>query len=374
MCLVLFVNTPDSGGGGGITLQTNGTNNGSQLILNLKQGTNITLTDDGVGGITITSSGGGSSAWGSITGTLSSQTDLQTALDSKVNSISGILTTPELTSVNFNAANPATPGATRVELFARERAGRPRLQMMDDDGTVNQVQGYLGSIVKRQVKVATGATLLTTVGLPAAPTASGTATAVSFASTNLCTRAPRLGYLSAATAASLAGVRTTNGSTQAYIRAGRGFDVTIQFSIIATVSDRQLYAGLAPGTTTFNTGNPSNALNSIMLGMDSTDTNLQIMHNDGTGSCTKIDLGASFPAPTINQDFYELRLYQAPGSLNVGYYVENLHNGNKADGLLSTDLPALDQGLTVQLALSNGATASAVQIALTSIDVEQQLN
>ena len=47
------------GGGSSILLQTDGVNNGSQSILNLKEGTNITLTDDGVGGVTIDASGGG---------------------------------------------------------------------------------------------------------------------------------------------------------------------------------------------------------------------------------------------------------------------------------------------------------------------------
>jgi len=47
------------GSGASITLKTNGTNNGSQSILNLKSGTNVTLTDDGSGGITIASSGSG---------------------------------------------------------------------------------------------------------------------------------------------------------------------------------------------------------------------------------------------------------------------------------------------------------------------------
>jgi len=42
------------GGGTTVTLKTNGTTNGSQTVLNLKNGTNITITDDGVGGITIT--------------------------------------------------------------------------------------------------------------------------------------------------------------------------------------------------------------------------------------------------------------------------------------------------------------------------------
>jgi len=47
------------GGGSSILLQTDDINNGSQTILNLKEGTNITLTDDGVGGVTIDASGSG---------------------------------------------------------------------------------------------------------------------------------------------------------------------------------------------------------------------------------------------------------------------------------------------------------------------------
>lgn len=43
----------------GITLKTNGTNNGSQTILNLKNGTGITVADDGAGGIIFTATGAG---------------------------------------------------------------------------------------------------------------------------------------------------------------------------------------------------------------------------------------------------------------------------------------------------------------------------
>lgn len=46
-------------GGSSITLQTNGTPNGDQTLLNLKQGSNVTITDDGLGGVTINSTGGG---------------------------------------------------------------------------------------------------------------------------------------------------------------------------------------------------------------------------------------------------------------------------------------------------------------------------
>lgn len=52
-------NVSITGSGGGATLQTNGVDNGSQSLLNLKNGSNVTITDDGVGGITIAATGGG---------------------------------------------------------------------------------------------------------------------------------------------------------------------------------------------------------------------------------------------------------------------------------------------------------------------------
>jgi len=80
-------------GGGGITLKVNGTDNAVQNVLNLVQGSNVTITDLGNGSVRIdaTGGGGGSVNWGSIGGTLSAQTDLQTALDGKASD--GELTT-----------------------------------------------------------------------------------------------------------------------------------------------------------------------------------------------------------------------------------------------------------------------------------------
>ena len=49
------------GGGSGLSLEVNGTPNTDQSLLNLISGTNITLTDNGVGGVTIDATGGGGS-------------------------------------------------------------------------------------------------------------------------------------------------------------------------------------------------------------------------------------------------------------------------------------------------------------------------
>ena len=89
-----------SGGGGSVPsallLKVNGVNNVVQNILDLVEGTGINITDNGDGSVTITNTGGGggSVAWGSIVGTLSSQTDLQDALDLKadISSLAAVAT------------------------------------------------------------------------------------------------------------------------------------------------------------------------------------------------------------------------------------------------------------------------------------------
>lgn len=49
----ITITSTGGGGGGSITLETNSVLNGSQTLLNLVQGSNITITDDGAGNITI---------------------------------------------------------------------------------------------------------------------------------------------------------------------------------------------------------------------------------------------------------------------------------------------------------------------------------
>jgi len=60
-----------TGGGSGITLKTNGTDNGSQTILNLQAGTGIALTDNGTGQVLVENTG----ASGDVVGPASSVDD-----------------------------------------------------------------------------------------------------------------------------------------------------------------------------------------------------------------------------------------------------------------------------------------------------------
>jgi hypothetical protein len=96
----------------------NGVTSAIQTQLNAKQGT-ITLTTTGTSGASTLVgntlnipqySGGGGTTWGSITGTLSSQTDLQTALDGKVDENTAI-TASTKTKITYDAKGLVTAGA-----------------------------------------------------------------------------------------------------------------------------------------------------------------------------------------------------------------------------------------------------------------------
>jgi hypothetical protein len=97
----------------------NGVTSAIQTQLNTKQST-LSLTTTGTSGaatligstlnIPQYSGGGGSTTWGSITGTLSSQTDLQTALDGKVDENAAI-TASTKTKITYDSKGLVTAGS-----------------------------------------------------------------------------------------------------------------------------------------------------------------------------------------------------------------------------------------------------------------------
>jgi hypothetical protein len=95
----------------------NGVTSAIQTQLNAKQGS-LTLTTTGTSGastlvgntLNIPQYSGGGTTWGSITGTLSNQTDLQTALDGKVDENASI-TGDTKTKITYDAKGLVTAGA-----------------------------------------------------------------------------------------------------------------------------------------------------------------------------------------------------------------------------------------------------------------------
>lgn len=83
---------------------------------------------------------------------------------------------------------------------------------------------------------------------------------------------------------------------------------------------------------------PSALANELVgIALDSGDANLQLIHNDGVGVCTKIDLGAAF-ARAANM-VVQLDLdFRTPGEID--YTVTRLDAAGSVSGTLTTDIPA----------------------------------
>ncbi|CAB4158353.1 hypothetical protein UFOVP699_3 [uncultured Caudovirales phage] len=196
-------------------------------------------------------------------------------------------------------------------------------------------------------------TVVTDGGLTASATASTLAQSV--ASTNFASKQIRLRYY--ATVVSTGRYTGLRGSALLWFLGG-GFRFVCDFNVSDTAfsSSCQQFYGMAGQTTDLGYGGVSlvqvsTLTNLIGVGSDAADTNLQIIHNDATGTATKIDLGAGFPANrtagAAMTTMYSVMLYNAPASENVIYKVTNNETGAIAQGVITTDLPATSQGLNL---------------------------
>lgn len=270
-----------------------------------------------------------------------------------------------------SAATPATPAIGNITLFGRTLAGGEMLAAEDSAGMVTALQPFIGrNKIAMWTPQGNSTVTATSIGLAPPGTQGGTA-ARNVATTNMLTATRRIGSLSAATAGSFTGFRA--GAFQ-FFRGNSpgmgGFRFVARWgcSDAASVAGARTFVGMAPATVT--AANPSSLTNLIGVGTDDTDSNLQIIFNDGSGVATKISLGANFPDHTLSADLYELAMYCAPNSGTVGVQVTRLNTGDTYSATLDTNLPVTNTLLGPQFMRSNGPTALAVSIDLVSLYIE----
>ena len=192
-------------------------------------------------------------------------------------------------------------------------------------------------------------TEVTSGGVTISTTASVIARSV--ASTNYATKQVRKGFYGSVVSA---GRYTGTRGTALLWFIGGGFKYACDFYISDTAFGsgcRQFYGlqGSTADLTYSDTVLVSSLINCIGVGSDSADANLQVFYNDATGTASKIDLGANFPANrsagSALTTVYSVEIYNAPASTSVLYRVINKETGSVAQGTLTTDLPATTQGL-----------------------------
>lgn len=264
---------------------------------------------------------------------------------------------------NTNAA-PAAPSAG-VKLYAQDVAGRPMLATVGPAGAAIPVMPSLGH---HNFVLWSPPANNATMGVlgSAAVTATGTATARAFATTSLVTASKRVGYVSAATAAAVGGVRSPQLAFWRGNAAGLGgFTFVMRFAVsdAVLVTTGRTFCGLNNGGAPTDV-DPSTLTNIIGVGANAGDTTLQL-YAAGSSAQARTSLGASFPINGgTNNEIYEVAFYAPPHGSTISYRVTRLSTGDVATGTVSAAASLLGNtlGLAAQLWRSNGSTAAAVGI------------
>lgn len=192
----------------------------------------------------------------------------------------------------------------------------------------------------------------------------GTATAVSVSSGVILNRKIRT-RIAVSTPAANGICSYRSASATHFIGAGLRFVFSFGVTDSAYNSGARQFYGLTASTvalTISSTALVEQLVNVIGIGSDALDTNLQIFYNDGTGTCTKIDLGSNFPANRTAGlalgDFYMFELYNPNGSSTVFYRATSLQNSTTIEGSINTNIPDITTALTMQACRTSGASSN----------------
>ena len=143
---------------------------------------------------------------------------------------------------------------------------------------------------------------------------------------------------------------------------------------VATATNRA-FCGLTVNSAAPTDVEPSTQTLAVGMGWDAADANIQMMCNDALGTCTKVDLGASFAVPTADRAaLYRLEMFSPKGTAqSVQWRVTDLVSGAGAQGMQTTDLPAATLLLVPRGWMSVGGTSSVIGFSLTSVYVDPLL-
>lgn len=116
--------------------------------------------------------------------------------------------------------------------------------------------------------------------------------------------------------------------------------------------------------------NPSSLIDFIGFGVDDSDSNLQFMHNDGSGTATKVDMGSNFAMQANN--CYTFMIWNFYGSSDVYISILNLRNNAAFSATTNTDLPAITVGLAPHIWSGNRATINNIAAKFSYYTIQRQ--
>lgn len=201
-------------------------------------------------------------------------------------------------------------------------------------------------------------------------TTQGTATAVttSGAAATYALRLSRNACLTSAVAGNSATIRAGG------LAAGLNFGGGLRYDMVWTTGlpspNWRWFCGVNGAPTT--NVNPDTFVTCFGVGRSlAAQANVQLMHNDGAGTCTLTDLGANFPAATADIA-YRLQLWSAAG-VDYIWQLTNLSTGALAHGLANLNVPDPTLGPIWCMYCNNNTDAQAVSLHFASVRAWQSL-
>jgi hypothetical protein len=251
----------------------------------------------------------------------------------------------------------ATPTAG-LNVFSRARGGFDAPAWKDAQAQEHMAFPYALSWHVWQPNGAS--TTVSTVG--AGITAIGTATAANFAVTNILTQARRISYISAATAGSFGGLRSSGGAQywRSNVAGAGGWWFLMRFGFgVAMPAGCRWLAGMYSSTTNPTNVEPDTLLNVCGVMKGAADTNVQFFTNDGSGTATKSAGSSTLATPAVSE-VWEFQMYAAPAGSTVDMSMEKLGGGGITTVSFNTKLPVNTQSLLPYLWATNNATAATI--------------
>lgn len=204
-----------------------------------------------------------------------------------------------------------------------------------------------------------------------------------FANTSYASRQPYINHATGTTAGTLAYTfNSNNASRQIGISAGGGvggFLAVFRFFYgtgANTVTAFRSFVGLSFSNVAPTNVDQSTLLNIIGIGKPAGSNNLSIFYG-GTTAQMPIDLGADFPANTVNNDLYEFILFSDPNDVTKLNYQVNRWSGSgisifrTVTGTIGnttpgTTLPTSGTAMGPHIWVTNNTTAANVELRFSS--------
>jgi hypothetical protein len=257
-------------------------------------------------------------------------------------------------------AEPSPPAAGGLLLYARSLAGRLMPKFIGPFGIGTILQESLSGNAVFIVSASSGSNAPTVLG-GTITTANTMSLAQVANSTNLWFTVLKKRFQTNTTAGNASGMRTSYTQWVRSATAGAGgWFFRAQFGTSTNEASSHKFIGLCQQITALN-NEPSLLVHMIGMGHDSTDANTGnwfLMHNDGSGTATKIDLGAN--AARNATDGYDLIMFCPPGpGSRIFVLIVNIRTGVVVyDSSVSTDLPAQGTALAFKGEVRNGLSTA----------------